>query len=368
MCEDYNSPQSAYWSLKSFIVVLLADDDEFWASSELPYPNLDRTSGDGGVAVVEPPTQILCNHAQGSHHFLLSVGQFVGWQMKATQAKYCKFAYSSAFGFSVATGPSLTQLAPDSSLVLSRDFAETWAGKWRCRGARFASTSICTSRGLEKFETTPIATVEWHPWQDSTVRVITTLVPPTNRWPDWHVRIHRVEVREPGQLKHLLTVEGGFAISRETDRCLGDLPTFRAEEISTNDTILGETEGIYSTDSGVLVLSIAGASGIHAGNPYNRGISMATEARPLIPEPNTNLTAQRTIIPVIQREILNIDLPCQVTFVTSVFALATASSTDRYHLGEDSFWKKWADVPRVRIGEGRNEDELGDFIQIPINL
>ncbi|KAF6819067.1 vitamin H transporter, partial [Colletotrichum musicola] len=111
MSEDYNSPQSPYWCLKTLVAVGLAEDDAFWTAEEAPFPEIPASDS---VAVAAGPEQILCNRPEGNHHFLLSPGQFVGWPMKATQAKYSKFAYSSAFGFSVPTGPLIQQLAPDS--------------------------------------------------------------------------------------------------------------------------------------------------------------------------------------------------------------------------------------------------------------
>jgi len=68
--------------------------------------------------------QIVCD--SGSHHFLLSSGQFCPWPLKATEAKYGKFAYSSHFGFSVPTGPLIQQMAPDSTLALSLNEGESW--------------------------------------------------------------------------------------------------------------------------------------------------------------------------------------------------------------------------------------------------
>ncbi|KAK2033981.1 hypothetical protein LX32DRAFT_700635 [Colletotrichum zoysiae] len=47
----------------------------------------------------------------------------IGWLYP--QAKYCKFAYSSAFAFSVPTGPLIQQMAPDNTPSLSRDYGET---------------------------------------------------------------------------------------------------------------------------------------------------------------------------------------------------------------------------------------------------
>lgn len=152
MSEDYSSPQSVYWSLKSLIVISLSESDDFWMSEELEYPVLASSKEMAhqhnfkallpGVELLKEPRQILCNHPYGQHHFLLSPGQFVAWPMKATQAKYCKFAYSSAFGFSVPTGPLIQQLAPDNTLAVSRDGTETWAVKWKCAEPVFSFARI----------------------------------------------------------------------------------------------------------------------------------------------------------------------------------------------------------------------------------
>ncbi|KAL3296263.1 vitamin H transporter [Colletotrichum asianum] len=128
MCEDYNSPQSPYWCLKTLIAVGLSENDSVWTEDESSYP---ESAPSASVAVVRAPEQILCNHPSSNHHFLLSPGQFVAWPMKANQAKYCKFAYSSAFAFSVPTGPLIQQIAPDNALALSKDGGETWAVKWK---------------------------------------------------------------------------------------------------------------------------------------------------------------------------------------------------------------------------------------------
>ncbi|KAF9876921.1 hypothetical protein CkaCkLH20_05767 [Colletotrichum karsti] len=180
MCEDYNSPQSPYWCLKTLVAIGLAEDHPFWADEETPYP---EPSSLESVTAVPAPQQIVCNHPKGNHHFMLSPGQFVGWPMKANQAKYCKFAYSSAFAFSVPTGPLIQQIAPDNALALSRDGGETLAVKWKSEEVRFATASVEGASGREEVQ---VASVKWYPWGDRAVSVDTTLIPPTNRWPDWH--------------------------------------------------------------------------------------------------------------------------------------------------------------------------------------
>lgn len=126
LAEDYSSPQSVYWCLKSLIVLGIPEDHTFWSCDELPYPKTDII---GDVELIWSPRHILCNTTE--HHFLLSSGQSTSKRFKAREAKYGKFAYSSAFGFSVPCGTFLEQVAPDSTLAVSFDDGEdSWKLRW----------------------------------------------------------------------------------------------------------------------------------------------------------------------------------------------------------------------------------------------
>ncbi|KAF4183531.1 hypothetical protein CNMCM8060_003443 [Aspergillus lentulus] len=326
MAEDYNSPQSVYWSLKSLIVLLLPDSHPFWTTPEAPYPSTQAP-----VEIASAPQQLICNHPAGGHHFLLNPAQFVAWPMKASQAKYCKFAYSSAFAFSVPTGPLIQQLAPDSTLALSRDGCSTWAVKWKASPVRFGTASV---QGHN--DKIPVVEVEWRPWVDGEVTVRTTLVPPTDRWPDWHVRIHRIRGRN---LEKLYLVEGGFAIDRvprgnvKTPGRERILPAVEGEDWL--DKEIGVAEGIHVSQDSVLILSAAGASGL-------RGVAtMArTEHEALKPDSNTNLMAQRTLIPVVRHGLLDGDRQ-EAVLVTAVFSIATTQDQSQRSLRE-----RWMNYPR----------------------
>lgn len=329
MAEDYNSPQSVYWSLKSLIVLLLPDTHPFWTTPEASYPS---TPAAGAVEIASGPQQLLCNHPSGGHHFLLNPAQFVAWPMKASQAKYCKFAYSSAFAFSVPTGPLIQQLAPDSTLALSRDGCATWAVKWKASPVRFGTATVRATG-----ERMPVAEVEWRPWVDGQVTVRTTLVPPADRWPDWHVRVHRIRGEN---LERLYAVEGGFAIARvprgnvRTPGRERILPALEGEGWLDGD--IGLVEGVHVCKDSVLVLSAAGASGV-------RGIARGkteTEHEALKPDSNTNLMAQRTLIPVVRHEVDG----QEVVLVTAVFAVATTQDHSQRSLRE-----RWMDFPRVDL-------------------
>ena len=264
MSEDYNSPKSPYWYLKSLIVLALADDEPFWAVEQAPYPDF------GSSAIVRSPEQILCNPSRGKHHFMRAPGQFCGWPLKAMQAKYCKFAYSSRFAFSVPTGPLIQQIAPDNTLALSRDGRETRAVKWTCDAVRFFTVNV-------DGESAPAASVTWHPWNDRSVTVDTTLIPPTNRSPDWHTHIHRLRT---GKVMQIDAVEGGFA----TQGRRRDLPML--------DVIEGD--GILQSQHSILVVSPNGASGL----ALQTNSSLKSCVDVLQPDSNTNLACQRSVIPV----------------------------------------------------------------------
>jgi len=114
MSESYNAPGSPYWALKGFAFLALPDSHPFWTAECAPLPELERRKylphanmlvqrGSGNVVALVPGRLALDDH---SH----------------TVEKYCKFAYSSLFGFSVSRAPyTLAQTAPDSMLCFRVD-------------------------------------------------------------------------------------------------------------------------------------------------------------------------------------------------------------------------------------------------------
>jgi len=357
MSEDYNSPQSVYWCLKTLVAVILRTDDAFWTSEELPYPDLSSPKAfSTAVSTLTAPRHIVCNHPSGNHHFLLSPSQFVAWAMKANQAKYCKFAYSSAFAFSVPTGPLLEQMAPDNALALSRDGTETWAVRWKWTDEpSFENVDI--HRGpASVIENVEAARVAWWPWADLSVRVTTTLVAPSNRWPDWHIRVHRLpQTRHP-----LQAVEGGFAIygRRQSDR--RQVPKL---DFLPDDAEVGQTQGTLQTDDSVLVLSEAGACGV-VGCLVS-GAGGALTAFPLKPNANTNITYQSTLIPVVQYSLAGTPSSRdEVVLVTMVFAISAEANGGSKAMAK-SLKERWLDRPRVLVGQYTSQGVEDDTIFIP---
>ena len=215
LTENYNSPGSPYWCCLSFIPLALPDTHPFWTSPEEPYPDSLPE-----VVALKYPKHIAIR--RGGHSFILSSGQACHYPMRATQAKYGKYAYSSAFGYSVPTGSyQLEQFAPDSMLALSEDGGEFWKTRRLALDAHFEEPGS---------DSIPVLVSSWNPWPD--VDIETILVPPALETPNWHIRAHHVRTG-----RALQSSEGAFAIygcHSETGRIL-DPMTPGSSEGSIND-------------------------------------------------------------------------------------------------------------------------------------
>ena len=194
-------------------------------------------------------------------------------------------------------------------------------------------------------------------------------------------------------------MEGGFAICRvPTAKKTSinerrNLPVFLSEDDEDDfsslpkDAKIGNTEGVYSSAStALLILSAAGASGIRglattittssksdddSAASIKKKITTLHEA--MKPDSNTNLAAQRTLIPVTTHEIFDFDSASEIVLVTGVFAIAAKQQNDDVNLintidgSGRTLRESWLDFPRVRLRtskleEGNNEDEDGIII------
>lgn len=245
LAEDYNSPQSVYWCLKSLIVLGIPEHHPLWACEELAHPESIRD-----VELIWPPRHVMCNTPE--HHFLLSSGQSTSKRFKAREAKYGKFAYSSAFGFSVPCGSFLEQIAPDSTLAVSFDDEEEhWKVRWDPCDVEIGELSM----GEEE---APTLTSTWLPWKREELKIRTTLVPPMKRWPGWHVRVHKVQWTSERDSGSLRVVDSGFAASAQTSNGISIFEQPRRTMSQTTDT----AQGWYEDDVSGLVISESGASGL----------------------------------------------------------------------------------------------------------
>ncbi len=241
MAEQYNAPGSPYWAMKFFLPLALPETHPFWQAAEEPLPDLP---------LVQPQPHaymIFCRDRASRHVVALTSGQHEPWIRHAGE-KYAKFAYSTAFGFSVSGGRrGLTQAAADSMLALSDD-GETYRVRERPVSADFEQGAL---HSLWR----PIPGVEVETW----------LIPS----PPWHIRIHRLHTDKP-----LWSAEGGFALDRT-----GDDPVARA--------------GFEQAEDGLALATYpAGGSGL-------RDLSGQRNGRILRVDPNTNLLAPRTVLPTL---------------------------------------------------------------------
>ncbi|KAL4882579.1 hypothetical protein BJY04DRAFT_217076 [Aspergillus karnatakaensis] len=342
LTEDYNSPQSIYWALKTLIVIGLPASDHFWQDTEfIPSP---RTA----LQVLEAPRQIISNHPDSNHHFLLSFAQFLTVPFKGIVAKYSKFAYSSTFGFSVpaGSGQGLAQLAPDSALALSRDGTQTWAMKYRCTDVTLRDATMYSYnavKGCQVRQVVPAGIVTWYPWADRSVVIDTIVIPPTDRWPDWHVRLHRIRASQGSA--RLFTAEGGFAINGRRQKDTLELGKLSFNEL-TDACDIGVSEGVFESSHGdsssILILSEQGASGIVTN------ILPHTTVSALKPEPNTNLMRKRTLIPLVETMINGIGQEEEIVLVTKVFAISQEANGGWKRHGK-SLRERWVDQPELSL-------------------
>lgn len=182
MCEDYNSPGSPYWALKTYLILALPETHPFWQAEEQPLPALAEKQ-------VIPHAQQILMHAEASQHVtLLTAGQLELNNYVNTEAKYTKFAYSSRFGFTIERGRYGLQHAACDSMLLLADGDNYFRGRRECDVVRVDENYLYS---------------RWSPWQD--VHIETWQVP----FGEWHLRLHRIN-----SARVLQTVEGGFAVMK----------------------------------------------------------------------------------------------------------------------------------------------------------
>lgn len=244
MAEQYNSPASPYWALMSFLPIALPESHPFWQAEEETLPDGET------VSVQKHPGMILCHDESRSHVFALASGQYADFHPRHVAEKYSKFAYSTAFGFSVPSAQTTEEAgAHDSALALTRD------------DLFFRVRHECLVAHVDD----GVLYSKWRPFED--VEVETWLVPMA----PWHVRIHRLRTARP-----LSSREGGFAVSCGDDD---------EEGPRRGQAFRRKPHHAFSVQS-------AGATGIHDLLKQRKG-------KLLRPHPNTNLIYPRTEFPVL---------------------------------------------------------------------
>ena len=282
MAEGYNSAMSPYWAFKLFIPLALPEDHPFWTAEELPLPSLPD------VTVQPIPGMVLCRDDEHDHLFALSQRQYARGdvipEFRHAVPKYCKFVYSSAFGFSVpADRIGLGQGAYDNALAISEDGIHYWV---REKSLDFRIEGQST---YSLWDAGPDVTVE------------TWLVPCV----PWHIRIHRIQNERPIQ-----TAEGGFSINRN------GIPS---------DVIA--QEGIAKI---VYPESFGGLIDLPAASAFSR------KGEVIQIEPNTNVLFPRTFIPTLIGE----HGPGEHWLVCAVIGVPGANEVDVYWDSPPEVWLK----------------------------
>ncbi|MCK6697829.1 DUF2264 domain-containing protein [Enterobacter bugandensis] len=182
MCEDYNSPGSPYWALKSYLILALPETHPFWQAEEQPLPTLAEKH------VIPHAQQILMHSTNSQHVTMLTAGQLELNNYVNTEAKYTKFAYSSRFGFTIERGRFGLKHAACDSMLLLADGDNYFRGRRECDAVRVDENYIYS---------------RWSPWHD--VHIETWQIP----FGEWHLRLHRIN-----SARTLQTAEGGFAVMK----------------------------------------------------------------------------------------------------------------------------------------------------------
>ncbi|WVW81841.1 hypothetical protein I302_103839 [Kwoniella bestiolae CBS 10118] len=271
MSEDYNSPQSPYWALKSFFILALPASHPFWSAKEGPYPAelLEKP-----WTAVKPWMQVF-THSAG-HTYLLNGGTNVGFPLRHTAEKYNKFAYSASFGFSVPTGAvNFQQHAPDSVLALSDDGGVKWKVPYKVEHLGISDNGVLKCR--------------WHPWPE--VEITTWLVPPSTTSKPYHTRIHHISISSSFN-RDLKLADSGFAIHSH----------FGPEGSERRIPVLGKVEegvaGRISTERAAVAVSRKGVSGVINLLPSDGGNGSMEDV-----DGSTNLISPRTVLPTIFHEL-----------------------------------------------------------------
>ena len=304
MSENYNSPGSPYWFMLSFVALALPKDHAFWQAQEEPYPTQLLPQ----VISLKHPKQILIR--KGGHTFLLSSGQRCHYPVRASESKYGKFAYSSAFGYSVPTGNYFVEaVGGDNMMALSDDDGDTW--KLR---------RLTLDAHIEEHNGSPVLVSEWKPWSD--VTVTTYLIPPEDATPNWHLRLHRVVTS-----RALSGSEGAFALygTRQDDG--------RGLELLSSSG----TEGRTSGDNNALALTASGVVGIRE---LQRDVRR--EGRVLFEDANSNLLHSRSVLPSLFTQF---SAGSETWLTTAVYAVPTSAKEEMHN------WQTtWENPPSLPQG------------------
>ena len=245
-------------------------------------------------------------------------------------------------------------MAPDSTLALSIDGEETWRVPWKNLDAKIGSIDFVGKGG--KKQQVPVLRSKWIPWRSRDLDVKTTLIPPTDRWPDWHIRVHRFSgtlLDGAGRQEEIVAVSSGFAIFGRQKKSGLALPRLN-DRLEIDEMKDLASEGFLESPGKAIVISEAGASGIRFLRSEGEGIC-------LNPDANTNLMAQRTLIPMLKSHLKLENVGMQL-LVTAAFAVATREGKMPHSIEE--LRSRWEDPPILSFRNGSGNLSLEEYIEV----
>lgn len=272
LAETYNSAGSPYWCMKAFGGLAALADHPFWTDPEEPLEPLDQpiTISDAGQVI-----------ARGNDHAVVLPAQPAAALNFPEQAaaKYRKFAYSSAFGFSGDLADMFGSIYTDSMLALTD-----------VDGNRRVRLGV-EAAGVEA----AMAWSTWHPWPDVRIDTVCWSIDSS-----WHGRVHRIRTA-----RELTTVESGFALGLD-----------HPADLASGAAATGAGRAVVSTSHGcsaILEIPIG-----RSRRPIARNLAA-----------NASLVHPRTAVPALQGAIDSPDHRCAcLVFASPSGSLAVGDTVD----------------------------------------
>ena len=272
LAETYSSAGSPYWCMKAFGGLAAPADHPFWTADEEPLTPLAWP-----VTIVDAGQVISRDDA---HAVILPAHRAVAANFpEQAAAKYRKFAYSSAFGFSGDVPDMFGSVHTDSMLALTDSDGD--------RRVRLGVDSA----GVEN----AMAWSTWHPWPDVRVDTVCWAIDALS-----HGRVHRIRTA-----RELSAIESGFAIGLDSP---GDLIA-GAGSTSGHRAMLNTSLGC----SAIIDVPIGGG---RARRPVTRNLAV-----------NASLVHPRTAVPALQSSVIDGDTRLGCLVVASPSQAFTISDT-----------------------------------------
>lgn len=244
MSEYYNAPGSPYWAMKTFLLLALPKDHEFFKAEEAPLPELEAVRPQKSAKMIFTNSEtdaVIYANGLGVHG--------VDTQMPE---KYGKFAYSAKYGFSVSrSSRSIEEASADSALsfLVKGNVYVNPASK---------SAEVLPDKRLK---------IEWSPCEG--IEVETIITPYENS----HKREHTIKAAFSCE-----AYDAGFAVPWDID---------------TTKTSAGEGEAEVMAKNG----------GCRVYSEYGEGVIIAAQPNTNLICPRTRIPAVKYQIPIGESKI-----------------------------------------------------------------